>query len=121
MQSKAENVAAYMEEIPAERRVALERLRALCLEALEGFEESMAYGMPSYSRDGVPEVAWNSQKQYISLYILRKEVLDSHRDAFPKSNIGKGCIRFRNPATIPFDTVTQLLTDARASEGEICP
>jgi uncharacterized protein YdhG (YjbR/CyaY superfamily) len=121
MQSKAKTVDAYMQEVPEERRPALERIRALCLQHLEGFEETMAYGMPGYRRDGVVEVSWNSQKNYIALYILRKEVLDRHRASFARSNLGKGCIRFRNPDTIDYDLVTQLLADTAAGDGEICP
>lgn len=45
-----------------------------------GYEESMVYGMP-YSRDGTVEVAFASQKNDISLYVLKQEVFDNHRQA----------------------------------------
>ena len=93
MQSTAQDVTAYLEEVPIKRRAALERLRALCLETLDGYEEGMSYGMPSYMKDGVGEVAWASQKQYISLYILKQGVVDAHRDALAGVSVGKGCIR----------------------------
>jgi hypothetical protein len=76
--------------------------------------------MASYSRDGVVEVAFASQKQNIALYILRKDVLDTHRSAFPASALGKGCIRFRNPATINFTIVRALLEGTASASGEIC-
>lgn len=87
---------------------------------LTGFAEGMAYGMPSYSRGGTVEVGFASQKQNIALYILRKAVLDAHRDAFPASALGKGCIRFRNPATINFAVVQALLEETVAASGHVC-
>ena len=80
MQSKAESVTAYLEEVPAERKEALTRLRDLCRTALKGFDETMEYGMPSYSRNGELEVAFAIQKNYISLYILKQDVMDAHKE-----------------------------------------
>jgi uncharacterized protein YdhG (YjbR/CyaY superfamily) len=82
MQSKAPTVDAYWEEVPPERLAALEQLRSLCRQYLVGFAESMVYDGPCYSRAGTVEVGFASQKNNIALYILRKDVLDRHRDAF---------------------------------------
>jgi len=46
MQSTAKNITAYLDEVPAERKAALARLRELCCTSLKGFEESMTYGGP---------------------------------------------------------------------------
>jgi uncharacterized protein YdhG (YjbR/CyaY superfamily) len=120
MQSDAQSVDAYLEEVPPERRAALTELRYLCREHLVGFEEAMVYGMPGYSRDGVVEVGFASQKNNIALYILRKEVLDASRSAFPVSSLGKGCIRYRNPDKIDFGVVATMLISTRKSRGRIC-
>jgi uncharacterized protein YdhG (YjbR/CyaY superfamily) len=120
MQSNAPTVDAYLDEVPGERVAAITELRRLCREHLPGFAEEMRYGMPSYSRDDVVEVAFASQKQNIALYILRKDVLDAHRDAFPASALGKGCIRFRNPTTINFAIVQALLQGITGATGEVC-
>lgn len=120
MQSDALTVSAYLEEVPEERLAALNRMRQLCQTSLEGFEESMEYGMPCYSRDGVVEVAFASQKNYIALYIMRSDVLDAHRASFAASAMGKGCIRYRNPARIDFGLVETMLLQAVTSEGPLC-
>ena len=52
MKSDAADVEAYLGEVPAERSDAIARLRALCVEALPGYEECMDYRMPSYKRPG---------------------------------------------------------------------
>lgn len=50
----------------------------------------MAYGMPGYRRDSVIEVGFASQKQYISLYMLKQSVLDAHRAELAGLSVGKG-------------------------------
>lgn len=120
MQSQAKDVTQYLTEVPPARLEALTQLRALCLETLEGYEESMQYGMPSYSKDGTVEVGFASQKSYISLYILKQEVMDRHRPALAGINLGKGCIRYSSPKKIDFAVVQQLLADTVTSNAEIC-
>jgi uncharacterized protein YdhG (YjbR/CyaY superfamily) len=120
MQSKAATVDQYLAEAPEERRDALERIRRLCRKHLTGFTESMTYGMPCYSRAGVVEVAFASQKNNIALYLLRKDVLDVYRGEFPASAIGKGCIRYRNPERIDFDRIGKMLKDTKKAKGPVC-
>ena len=120
MQSKAVDAATYIAEAPPERQAALARLRALCLATLTGYDELMGYGMPGYVRDGIVEVGFASQKQYISLYILKKEVLDAHREELQGIDMGKGCIRYRRPEQIDFDVVKKLLVGTREAAGEVC-
>jgi uncharacterized protein YdhG (YjbR/CyaY superfamily) len=121
MQSDAKTVDRYLKEVPDERRAALARLRELCLDTLDGYEESMSYGMPGYNRQGEEiEVAFASQKNYISLYILKQDVFEKHRPALAGLNLGKGCIRYRKPEQIDFDVVERLLTDTFQSDSDIC-
>ena len=122
MQSNAQDVDAYLEEAPEERRAALTRLRQLCQATLEGYDETMAYGMPSYARNGTGEVAFASQKNYISLYILKLDAMQQQRDALQAAKIkaGKGCINFPNPERIPFDIVQSLLVATVKSSDEPC-
>lgn len=121
MQSKAKTVEAYLDEVPEKRRESMERIRALCLELLEGYEESMAYGMPSYKNmGGEVEVAFASQKNYISLYILKEEVMKKHRDSLAGLNLGKGCIRYTKPEKIDFEVVEKILIDSSQSDSDVC-
>jgi uncharacterized protein YdhG (YjbR/CyaY superfamily) len=121
MQSKAKNVDDYLKEVPENRRESLAQLRKLCQETLLGYQESMEYGMPSYKKkEGEVEVAFASQKNYISFYILKEDVLDKHRAELAGLNVGKGCIRYRKPQQIDFKIVEQLLRDSFQSTSEIC-
>ena len=121
MQSEATTVNEYLEEVPEHRKEALEQLRNYCQEYLPGYLESMEYGMPSYKKkDGEVEVAFASQKNYISFYILKQEVLDKYRDRLSGLNLGKGCIRYSKPDQIDFTLVRQLLEENEQSDSEIC-
>jgi uncharacterized protein YdhG (YjbR/CyaY superfamily) len=110
MTSKAATVAEYMKEVPEGRRAAIEKLRELCLRTLAGYEEVMTYGMPTYRREGTTAgIAFNSQKQYISLYCMPEHVVNEFRPEFPGVSIGKCCIRFTKPEKIDFGVVERLL------------
>jgi uncharacterized protein YdhG (YjbR/CyaY superfamily) len=113
-------VAAYIAQAPAERQPALGLLRDLCLEELTGFEETIRYGMPSYLRRGEVEVAFASQKAYVSLYILRQAALNANLARLDGPSLGKGCVRFRRPEQIDPATVRALLAATLADDGPIC-
>jgi len=122
MQSQAKDVTTYLSEVSVERKQELSQLRELCLARLTSFSESMQYGMPSYSRNGEVEVAFASQKNYISLYILKQDVMSSYKDKLAGTGVsfGKGCIRFTKAERIDFEIVEQMLHSAEESDGEIC-
>jgi uncharacterized protein YdhG (YjbR/CyaY superfamily) len=122
MRSSAKTVSAYLKEVPAERQDALKQLRDLCRLTLTGFKESMDYGMPGYSRNGVVEVGFASQKNFIALYILRTDVMRSHRYMLniPGVTLGKGCIRYSKPEKIDFKVVERMLQATQESTGVVC-
>jgi len=122
MISGAKTVRAYLDEVPAERRAALVKIRSSCRRLLTGFKESMQYGGPCYSRDGEIEVGFASQKHFIALYILRRDVMNAHRALLQGTGVslGKGCIRYSSPGRIDFDVVELLLKAIRKSTGVVC-
>jgi uncharacterized protein YdhG (YjbR/CyaY superfamily) len=119
MQSKAKDVAAYIDEAPPDRREALAKLRQLCLETLEDYEEGMDYLLPCYKKDGTVEVAFASQKNYISLYFLKEGVIRSNRPLLAGLNLGKGCIRYIKPEKINYAVIKKLLFETRKSRSPI--
>ncbi|MEV8020206.1 DUF1801 domain-containing protein [Streptomyces sp. NPDC086554] len=90
VQSAAEDVTGYLAEVPDGRRPALTRLRELCLAELPGFDEVMAYGMPAYERQVTAEIAFASQKQYVSFYLLRGEVREGFEERLAGHDMGQG-------------------------------
>jgi uncharacterized protein YdhG (YjbR/CyaY superfamily) len=120
MRSDAEDVDTYLARAPEERRAVLSEIRDICRELLTGFDESMSYGMPGYGRDGVTEIAWASQKHYISLYVLHGDVLDAHRHQLAHLSVGQGCIRYRNPASVDLAVIRSMLTAVASSHRPVC-
>jgi uncharacterized protein YdhG (YjbR/CyaY superfamily) len=122
MQSSAKTVTAYLNEVPAERKAALKKLRDLCRATLTGFKETMEYGGPCYSRDGEVEVGFMSQKHFIGLYILRTDVMKTHAHLLKGKGIshGKGCIRYSKPERIDFNVVESMLRATAESRGVVC-
>ncbi|GAB2812408.1 hypothetical protein GCM10027073_50730 [Streptomyces chlorus] len=123
VQSTAADVDSYLAEVPEGRRAALAELRRLCRAELKGFAEVMAYGMPAYERDGTTEIAFASQRQYVSFYLLRSDVRAAFEDRLAGHDMGKGCLRFRKPEhveTIDFDLVRDLLRATASRPGTVC-
>lgn len=113
--SSAANVDAWFETVDAGREAALRAVRASALKHFGAASEAMRYGMPSYTRpgDAAPVFAFNSQKQYISLYVSPR-VHPLHAEALKSLDAGKSCIRFRRPEQIDLDLVDRMLADSAA-------
>lgn len=120
VKSSVTTVDQYIAGASEERRQALATLRELCLDELAGYEEGIDYGMPSYSRDGTVEVSFASQKNYISLYILRTSVIKANAHLLNGLSVGKGCIRYRRVDQIEPRVVRKLLADSAADTGPVC-
>ncbi len=115
-----QRVTDYVAAAPQQRRQMLETLRRLCRSGLPGFAEDVRHGMPSYVRDGEVEVGFANHKQYVSLYILRIDVMGAHRDALAGLSLGKGCVRYRRAEQIDATRIGAMLAMTAASRGPIC-
>ena len=110
------DVDGYLAGLPDERRDALARVREFLREELSDFAEVIAYGMPTYERDGTAEFAFASQKRYVSLYLMRSDVREAFTERLADQDMGKGCLRFRDPEAIDLDLLRDLLRATAASE-----
>jgi uncharacterized protein YdhG (YjbR/CyaY superfamily) len=120
MRSAATTVDDYLAHQGDEWRPVLERLRAACLHHLAGYREAMAYGMPTYAKGDRPAIAFAKQAKYLSLYVMKKEVLDAHRLALRGLDVGKGCIRFVRPDQIDWELIETLLVGTAGSTADPC-
>lgn len=133
MNSKATTVNKYLDQLPSDRKKAVDELRKVILKNLpKGFKEEMSYGMigyvvphslysPGYHCDPklpLPFLNIASQKNFISLYHMGLYANDNlmkwFTDEFKKRSIskldmGKSCIRFKKPEQIPFELIGELV------------
>jgi hypothetical protein len=132
MQSQARTVAEYIKELPADRRDVIIKLRKVIKKNLpEGFKEVISYGMIGYVVPHhlypkgyhvdpslpLPFINLALQKNYIALYHMvlygDKKLLAWFTKEWEAAEIGrldmgKSCIRFKNPEKIPFTLIGQL-------------
>lgn len=133
MQSKAKTVAAYLKELPPDRRAAIAAVRQVVLENVdrETVQETMGYGMIGFSIPHrvfpqgyhcdpsmpVPYIGLASQKQYMSLYLMGvyggSEEERFLRDGFAKAglriDLGKCCLRFKRIEDLDLGVVAQTI------------
>lgn len=132
MQSKATTVAAYLKELPDDRRAAIEAVRQVILKNLDkDFAEIMSYGMIGYAiphsiypngyhcdpRQPLPFAGLASQKQSMSLYLMclyMDPAQDkSFREAWAKTgkklDMGKSCIRFKKVEDLALDVIAEVI------------
>lgn len=131
MQSKARTVAQYLKELPADRRAAVEEVRALVVANMDPLlEEGMQYGMISWyvpfsvfpdgyhttPKQPLPFACLASQKNYLSLYLM-----SVYADGTPGENwfrtawaasgkridMGKACIRFKRTEDLALDVIAE--------------
>lgn len=121
VQSRVATVDDWFAELDPGRRPALEAVRASAIRRLGAAAERMCYGMPAYVRPGeaAPIFAFNSQKQYISLYVSPR-VHALHADALSGLDAGKSCIRFRRPEQIDQGLVDRMLADTARLDATSC-
>lgn len=136
MQSKAETVEEYLEELPEERRSAISSIRKLILQNLpDGYEEVMQYGMISYiipfetfpetyNKQPLAYISLASQKNYMSLYLnniysdskLREWFFEEFNKSGKKLDMGKSCVRFKKLEQLPFDVIGKAIAHTTVDE-----
>lgn len=134
MTSQAKTPEEYMAGLPEDRKEPMERLRKAIKENLDPrFREIMQYGMLGYvvplelypagyhcakkEPEPLPFINLASQKSHIGFYYMALYADDALLDWFKteyadrvetKLDMGKSCIRFKNPKTIPYDLMGEL-------------
>lgn len=128
-----DQVQNYIENIEVKWQDAYLRLANVITENIpEGFVLRLQYGMPTYvvplsvfsegylgrSDEPLPFISLAAQKKHLSLYHMgimgNKELLAWFQEEYQKIvptklNMGKSCIRFTNPNTIPYELIGELI------------
>ena len=121
--SSATTPAAYLKELPAERRRELSRVRDVVRRHLpEGYREVMNWGMITYevplerhpqTYNGQPlcYAALAAQKNHLALYFMpldagvRARLKAAFTEAGKTLDAGKSCIRFKQADDLPLDAI----------------
>jgi uncharacterized protein YdhG (YjbR/CyaY superfamily) len=82
----------------------------------------LAYGPRRYKYESGREGDWfhigvASNKSYISLYVAAGGVADRYKEALPKANIGKGCVRFKRLSDLDTGALKKLIRESAAAQA----
>ena len=140
MQSNCKTPQEYLDSLPEERKIAVEKLRkTIKLNLPEGFQEEMSYGMLGYvvphsiypkgyhcnPKLPLPFMNIASQKNFIAIYhmgiyldseIMNWFIAEYSKQVNTKIDMGKSCIRFKKMDAIPFELIGELAAKMSVSE-----
>ena len=125
MQSKANSVEQYLNELPEDRKESLSIVREAIVKNLPtGYVEVMNWGMITYevpletfpdTYNGKPLMyaALASQKNHMSVYLMgcymspeiRKKFENAYKQSGKKFDAGKSCIRFKKEEDLPLELI----------------
>ena len=128
MTSKATTVQQYLDELPDDRREAIETVRNEVLKNLpKGYEEGMQYGMIGYfvphstypagyhcdKKQPLPFLHIASQKNHMAIYLfcmygnpeMKARFLEEYGATGKKVDMGGSCLRFKKIENLPADLV----------------
>lgn len=127
--SEAKTVAAYLKELPAERRAVVSAMRDTIVKNLpKGYVESIGYGMicytiplerypDTYNEQPACYVALAAQKNHYAVYLTgvygdpkkEKVLADAFQKIGKKMDMGKSCLRFKKLEDVPLDAIGKVI------------
>jgi uncharacterized protein YdhG (YjbR/CyaY superfamily) len=115
-------VRAYLDSLPADRRVVVDALRRTIRAAAPEAVESIAYSMPAFrSHGGQFLVSYAAYKKHYSLFPASGAVVEALGAELTPYLAGKGTIQFPADAPIPVALVTKVVTVRLAEIAERGP
>ena len=105
-----ESIDAYLADVPADQRDALQALRAQVRRLIPDAEEAISYGMPAFQLGGRTVVWFAAWKDHCSVYPLTDSFLADHADELTPFGRTKGSLHFTPEAPLPDGLVEQLVT-----------
>ncbi len=132
----AGSVEEYLDELPEERREALQAVRDTILKNLpEGYEEVINWGMITYqvpletypdTYNGKPLMyaALGNQKNHMSLYLTgvymdeqrRNDFVSEYKETGKRMDMGKSCVRFKKLADLPLDLIGETIASLEVGD-----
>ncbi|WP_274474770.1 DUF1801 domain-containing protein [Mangrovimonas aestuarii] len=140
MQYKANSPENYIDQLPGERKDAMQKLRQVINDNLpDGYKEGISYGMIGYivphniypngyhcdPKLPLPFMSIASQKNFIAVYHMgiyaSLKLMEWFTNEYPKHcsrklDMGKSCIRFKKIEEIPYELIGELASKMTVEE-----
>lgn len=101
----------YIASFPPETRTILENVRRAMRKAAPGTEETISYGIPTFTLDGRYVIYFAGWKHHISIYPIPAGDEALARDIAPYRH-AKGTLRFPLKEPIPYELIERLAAAA---------
>jgi uncharacterized protein YdhG (YjbR/CyaY superfamily) len=109
--AKFTTVDEYVASFPPETRAILEKVRRTMRSAAPGTEETISYGIPTFTLDGRYLIYFAGWKRHISIYPIPRGDEALERDLAPFV-AAKGTLRFPLDKPIPYDLIERITAAA---------
>ena len=96
MNSRANNLREYLDELPAESAGPMEKVLALMKKLLPGAQQRIQWGIAIFALSGKDVIGIAARTGFYSLYVPHGATVKKYAPRLGKVSAGKGCIRFKN-------------------------
>jgi len=107
-QSALGSMDAYIAAFPPDVQVMLEQIRTTIREAAPDAQETIRYGMPTFTLNGRYLVYVAAYKKHIGLYPAPVGVAEFH-EAVSRYGAGKGTLKFPLDQPLPLDLIRSIV------------
>jgi uncharacterized protein YdhG (YjbR/CyaY superfamily) len=105
---KPETPSTYLAGLTADKRAALQNLRATIKAAAPGLEECISYGIPAFRHNGTFLLGYGAAANHCAFY-PGSVVQKLSKDELKNYDVSKGTIRFPSDKPLPKSLVTKLV------------
>jgi uncharacterized protein YdhG (YjbR/CyaY superfamily) len=109
MTPKPTTITQYISAFPKDIQKMLEQIRATIKKALPDGEETISYGIPSFTLNGHYIVYFAAYKKHIGVYPVPDGDAELNKAFAPYKTSGKGTIQFPLDKPMPLDLITKIV------------
>lgn len=129
VQSKANTVKEYLDDLPADRRKEIAKVRSVVRKNLpKGYREAMGFGAicyeipleryaDTYNKKPLGYAGLAAQKNFNTLYLMgaygdpkqRKRLEAAFRESGKTMDMGKSCLHFRKADDLPLEAIGEII------------
>lgn len=115
----AEQVDAYLDDVPEPQRTTLGKLRSTLRKVLPHADECIKYGMPAFALHGHGVAGYASARDHCGYYPFSSDVLTAAGDAVDGYRTSKGGLQFPVDRPLPVTLVRRLVALRLTELGEV--
>ena len=117
MPDKITTIDEYLDRVDADKRTALEHLRATIRRVAPSAEECISYQLPAFRQKGML-VGFGATTKHCAFYLFNGSTVEAYQEELKGYDTSKGTIRFQADNPLP-DALVERLVRARLAENGV--